>query len=191
MQAPRFAPGLLAALVFGGCAWVHQDAQLRLDPQMPVSNVGNGAALAVRVIDRRDERIIGYRGLDSKNASITTEQDLSTLVQQKLVEGFSRKGFRASVYLGELNSALTVELRQLNYTTDMDFWKGIVQTTCTLRVVTSRNGLSFDQTYVGTRKETTVEAPSAKTNDRLISAAMSTAVQRILEDDRLAFFLVN
>jgi len=183
---------LLASVpLFPGCAWVSQHATLTLAPRVAESNIGNGVVVPVRVFDRRANPIIGYRGLDSKNASITTKQDLAGLFQAKLVEGLQRKGFRALPYSGQPTDVLTVEIRQLDYTTDMDFWKGIVQTSCTLHTVVSRNGVVFDRTYLGAYKENTVEAPGAKKNERLISAAMTSAVQRLFEDDHLAAFLAN
>jgi uncharacterized lipoprotein YajG len=190
-QVKHLALAAVAAVLLNGCAWVHQDATLTLTPQIPASNIGKGANVAVRVLDRRQGRVIGYRGIDSKNASITTDQDLAALFQQKIVEGLTRKGFRAVPYVDEPAGVLTVEIRQLDYTTDMEFWKGIVQTTCALRVITSKGGVTFDQTYIGAQKDTAVEAPRARTNERLIGAAMSAAVQRLFEDDRLASFLAN
>jgi uncharacterized lipoprotein YajG len=179
------------ASLLDGCAWVSQRATLTLSPQIAESTIGNGVIVPVRVLDRRPNRVIGYRGLDSKNASITTGQDLAALVQEKILDGLQRKGFRALPYSGQPADVLTVEIRQLDYSTDLEYWKGIVQTTCTLHAAISRNGAVFDRTYLGAYKENTVEAPRAKTNERLISAAMTAAVQRFFEDDHLAAFLAN
>jgi len=194
VNAMQFLPLVLlsaAASLLNGCAWVSQSATLTLAPRITESNIGNGVIVPVRVLDRRANRVIGYRGLDSKNASITTGQDLAALFQEKILVGLERKGFRALPYSGQTAPVLTVEVRQLEYSTDMDFWKGIVQTSCTLHATVSKNGVFFDRTYLGAYKENAVEAPSAKTNERLISAAMTAAVQRFFEDDHLAAFLAN
>jgi uncharacterized lipoprotein YajG len=182
---------LAIASLLNGCAWVSQSATLTLAPRVAESGIGNGVIVPVRVLDRRPNPVIGYRGLDSKNASITTGQDLAALFQQKILDGLQRKGFRALPYSGQTAAVLTIEIRQLDYTTDMEYWKGIVQTSCTLRAVISKGGAVFDRTYLGAHKESAVEAPRAKTNERLISAAMTAAVQRFFEDDHLAAFLAN
>jgi uncharacterized lipoprotein YajG len=179
------------ASLLNGCAWVSQSATLTLAPKIAESNIGNGVIVPVRVFDRRPNRVIGYRGLDSKNASITTGQDLAALFQEKILDGLQRKGFRAVPYSGQAADVLTVEVRQLDYTTDMEYWKGIIQTSCTLHTTISKNGAFFDRTYLGAYKENAVEAPGARTNERLISAAMTAAVQRFFEDDHLAAFLAN
>ena len=57
--------------------------------------------------------------MDSKNASITTKQDLAALFQAKICDGLKQKGFRAMPYSGQPGEVFTVEIRQLDYSTDM------------------------------------------------------------------------
>src|SRR5687768_1623576 len=89
--------GLLAVglLSTGGCAWVKQKATLRPEPIVAESQIGRGVSIAVRIVDRRASKIIGYRGLDSKNASITTEQDMTAVFQKPVIDGLRKKGFDA------------------------------------------------------------------------------------------------
>lgn len=177
-------------LIFiSGCAWVHQTAHLQLNPRIPLSNIGQGISVAVKVVDKRPSQTIGYRGLDSKNAQITTEQDVTKLFQQKILEGLARKGFQATAYAGQPAPLLNVEIRQIEYTTDMDFWKGTVQAKAALRAICSKNGVTFDRTYLSEKKKTAVEAPRAETNERLINNTISEVVQRLFEDDQLVSFL--
>jgi len=181
----------VAAAVIGGCAWVPQNATLNPTPSITPSTAGNGVTVAVRVLDRRRSEIIGYRGVDSKNASIKTEQKVAPLIQEKIIEGLKRKGFSASDFEGQSGRLLTVEIRQIDYTTDMEFWKGIIQTEAVLVASTIKDGLKFEQFYTGKRKENTVEAPGAKTNERLINGAISDALQRLFEDERLIRYLAE
>lgn len=182
---------LMLAGCVGGCAWVHQNATLQLNPQIAPSGIGAGRTVVVRVNDRRATDIIGYRGLDSQNASITTKQDLVSLFESKIIEGLTAKGFKAVSFTDQSTGVLTVDVMEIKYSTDLDFMKGSMQTRAVLRVSTSKNGLYFDQNFYGTRKETIVEAPKASRNERIINAAISDAVQRIFDDDRLMLFLAN
>ena len=86
---------------------------------------------------------------------------------------------------------LTVELNTLAYTTDMDFWKGIVMTDAVLNASMMKSGVRFEQTYAGRRKETTIEAPRARTNERLLNEALAEAVKSLIEDPRLLSFLTE
>ncbi|HKS36880.1 MAG TPA: YajG family lipoprotein [Verrucomicrobiae bacterium] len=179
------------AVAFAGCAWVHQDATLKLDPAITPSSIGRDATVAVKVLDHRGSKTIGYRGLDSKNASITTDQDVAALFQAKILEGLSRKGFNAVPHGERPGRPLTVEIRQIEYKTDMDFWKGIIQAEAAINAWSVRDGASYERTYRGQRKDTTLEAPAAKANERLINGAISDALQNLLEDERLIRFLAN
>jgi uncharacterized lipoprotein YajG len=193
-MAPRsmhLAGYLIATVLLNGCAWVHQDAALRLEPAVSPSKVGNGAVVAVRVIDRRPTRTIGFRGVDSKNATITTSQDVAELFHASIVDGLTRKGFTAVSDGNRPQRLLSIEIRQIEYKTDMEFFKGLVKVETLLNATCLKDGARFNQAYRGNREETTLEAPGAKTNERLINGAISDAVQSLLEDDRLIGFLAD
>ena len=182
--------GLTAALSTG-CAWVKQNATLKLDPVVTSSQVGKGVRVAVRVTDRRPSTTLGYRGLDSKNASITTEQDVAGLFQEKVIEGLKKKGFDAVAFEGERGRVLNVEVRLIDYSTDMEFWKGIVKVQAELAAVVPKDGTRFEQVYFAERTESTAEAPRAKTNERIINSAISGALQKLFDDPRLMAFLAE
>ena len=84
---------LMLALAAGGCAWVRQTATLKPEPVVAESQVGNQVRIAVRAIDRRQSVTIGYRGLDSRNAAITTDQDVAAVFQEAVINGLKKKGF--------------------------------------------------------------------------------------------------
>ena len=184
-------PCALAAALVCGCAWKPQSATLQPAPNITPSTVGNGVTLAVRVIDKRQSDTIGYRGLDSQNAAITTTQNVATVFQEKIIKGLVRKGFSASPFEGQPGRLLIVEIRQIDYTTDMEFWKGIVKTEAALGASMIKDGVKFEQFYSGKRTENTVEAPGAKTNERLINGAISDALQRLFEDENLIRYLAE
>src|SRR5262245_12774855 len=120
---------VLVAVAFGsGCAWVPQKVTIAPHLQVPASNLGNGTTIVVKVLDTRPSLQIGYRGLDSKLAEITTDQELAPIFQQKIIEGLTQQGFKAVSSSDQPNRTLKIEIRTLQYTTDMDFWKGTVRT---------------------------------------------------------------
>lgn len=181
----------LAAALVCGCAWTPQTAALKPAPNITPSTIGNGVTIAVRVIDKRQSDTIGHRGVDSQNAAIKTTQNVAALFQEKIVEGLVRKGFSASPFEGQPGRLLIVEIRQIDYTTDMEFWKGIVKTEAVLGASMIKDGVKFEQFYSGKRTENTVEAPGAKTNERLINGAISDAMQRLFEDEHLIRYLAE
>jgi uncharacterized lipoprotein YajG len=179
------------ALTAGGCAWVRQTATLKPEPSIAASQLGKGVQVAVRAIDRRPSMTIGYRGMDSKNAAITTDQDVAAVFRQAVIDGLQRQGFDALPYQGEPGRLLTVEVRRIDYTTDMEFWKGTAKVQAELVAWTIKDGARFEQIYFAERSETIVEAPGAKTNERLINSAITAALQKLFDDRRLMNYLAE
>jgi uncharacterized lipoprotein YajG len=184
-------PLLAVVVIAAGCAWVPQNARLKVAPTVAPSEQGRGVTIAIEVLDRRMTTTIGRRGVDSEDAPITTKQNLSVLVRNALIAGYAKKGFNAIPHEGEPGRVLTVELNTLAYTTDMDFWKGIVMTEAVLTASIVKSGVRFEQVYAGRRKETTIEAPRARTNERLLNEALAEAVKGVIEDPRLLRFLAE
>lgn len=182
---------LVAAVVSAGCAWIPQTAHIRMTPVVALSDDGRGAEVAVEVLDRRMTTTLGHRGMDSQDAAITSKQNIAVLVRDALMAGFARKGFKVRAHEGGAGRVLTVELTKLEYTTDMDFWKGVVMTEAVLSARSVKSGVRFQQFYTGQRKETTVEAPRAKTNERLLNEAITGATKNLLEDPNLLRFLAE
>src|SRR5258706_4007051 len=108
-------------LALAGCAWVPQKLNIAPQVQVPTSNIGNGAAVVVKVVDTRASQRIGYRGLDSKLAEITTDQELAPIFQQKIIERLTRQGFKAMPAGDSPWRVLKGEIRAINYSTDMEF----------------------------------------------------------------------
>lgn len=174
-----------------GCAWVPQEARLKIDAGNASSDAGRGVRVAVKVYDRRAETVLGYRGVDSKNAAITTRQNLVLLFRDSIVQGLARKGFQAVDYDGETSLVLSVEIRKIEYSTDMEFWKGLIKAETWLVASMHKGGARFEQNYTGVRKLTTVEAPRAKTNERLLNEAISDAVKSLVDDPSLLRFMTE
>lgn len=182
---------LSVVIIASGCAWVPQTANIKVAPVVAPSNDGRGAEFAVEVLDGRMTTTLGYRGVDSRNAAITSKQNIAVLVRSALLEGFAKKGFKVKAHEGETETVLTVELTKLEYTTDMDFWKGIVMTDAVLIAKMVKNGVRFQQVYTGQRKDSTIEAPRAKTNERMLNEAITEATRNVLEDPNLLRFLAE
>ena len=102
-----------------------------------------------------------------------------------------KKGFDAVAFEGERGRVLNVEVRLIDYSTDMEFWKGIVKVQAELGAVVPKDGTRFEQVYFAERTESTAEAPRAKTNERLINSAISGALQKMFDDPRLMAFLAE
>jgi len=187
----RSALLVVAAAFASGCAWVPQKLIVAPRVQMPVSNVGNDAKVVVQVIDARPSLRIGYRGMDYKGAEITTDQALTPIFQQKIIEGLTQQGFQATASSEGPARVLKVEIRLLQYTTEMEFWKGTIRAKAVLQAHCKTENFSYDQGYASEREGKASEAPSAKTNAQLINGVISDVLERLLSDQRLLRTLAN
>ena len=181
----------LVALVLAGCAWVPQKVTIAPHLNLARSNAGNGALVVVNVRDLRPSLRIGYRGLDAKGAEITTDQDLGPVFQRKIIEGLAQQGFKAVSFSEEPARTLKVEIRGLQYTTDMELWKGSVRTKAAIQAHSRAGDSVYDQLYVAEKEEKTIEAPRAKTNEQLLNGVVSDVLQQLLGDPRLLALLAN
>ena len=182
---------LFVMALLAGCAWVPQKVTIAPHLQMPASNLGNGATVVVRVLDTRLSVRIGFRGLDSKLAEITTDENLASIFQQRIIEGLTRQGFKAVAASEQPARELKVEIRALQYTTDMDFWKGTIRTKASIQAHSKTEDAVYDKLYVAERQQTVMEAPGAKTNASLINGTISDVLQRLLADEKLSRLLAN
>ena len=176
---------------FSGCAWAPQRLTIKAEPQFSKSAVGNGTTVAVQVVDARPSKIIGYRGLDSALAEIHTTQDVAGIFQDKLIEGLKQKGFNAIPYDGQSLLTLRAEIRLIEYSTSTEMWKGSIQAKAVVASYSKKADRIHDRVYRAEREQAVVEAPPARTNERLINSAISEVLQRIVEDQNLTEFLAR
>lgn len=183
----RVTIAFVAVIGCVGCAFVSQNVRLNPKPELTPANFGQGAPVVVRVVDSRSSTRIGYRGMDSKLADITTEDNVPVVVQKAIMDGLKIKGFSAAPFEGQPSDRiLRVELKTLDYSTDIDFLKGSVQTKAELQAYFRNGETLYSRIYKGEVKQPSMEAPRARVNEMLINKALTDALEQMLEDGKLA-----
>ena len=172
-----------AASAAGGCAFSNQQIQLKATIQNPVSETAAGRAVHVRVADERLRTIIGRRRAGGNGGSITTQQDLSTLVRDGLQKGLRRYGFTIAAVGAADVPVLAVELRALDYeavagwlSLDIIAW-GALEATC-------KSGARRYQTFYRvdrSRGPVSFPPPVAK-NTALVNRTLSDLLMKPLTD---------
>jgi uncharacterized lipoprotein YajG len=186
MLIRRAFTGLCAVVGLAGCAFVSQNVHLAPRPQLTSLDSGHGAQVVVRVVDARPSTRIGYRGMDSKLGDIMTEEDVPGVVQKAIMDGLKAKGFSPSVFDGQPSGRiLRVELRALQYTTEVNFMKGTIQTKTELQAYFRNGETLYSHLYRGEVNQAAVEAPGAKKNEALINKSLTGALEQLLEDKGL------
>jgi uncharacterized lipoprotein YajG len=182
--------GVAVAIAVSGCAFNPQKASLAPVVNVAESNIGNGATVGFRVVDERVNKSLGRRGTAyGAAAEITTDQDVAALVQEKVKEGLTRKGFTVVDFSAPANASLTLELRALEYSTSQGFWTGGVNVDGAIKAIAARPGDSYERMYRADSEHRVVVVPTAGKNSEWINSALSELLGQVFEDVGLFRFL--
>ena len=176
---------LLLPVLVSGCVFAPQKASIAPTISVAESRVGNGVAVLVSVVDERPDKSIGKRGVGGAGADIMPAENVEVSVQNAIVDGLKRKGFRVVDVADASASKLGIEVRFLQYSLSMGFWSGGCNVKVALKAIGSGNGKTYDHLYRTDREERVQIAPTAATNEKWINDALSTTIQELLDDPAL------
>lgn len=188
---PRITLAWLTLLLLGGCALSPQLVTLHPNPRVPDANVGHGSPVQVRVVDRREDQVIGTRGgVYGKTALIRTANDLSVAIRQTVRNSLQRLGFDTTG-VGRDAPRLTVEICGLSYVPDDGALVSWVRTRACLRAVAKRGDTTYRATFRTRVKHQLLLTPDAEHNEAMITQVLERSLERLLNDDTLLQFLAG
>lgn len=180
----------IATVLFTGCAFNPQKANITPNVSILGSSEGNGVEIVVRVTDERPSKSLGRRGTAyGAAAEITAAQDLAAVAQKEIIAGLRKKGFAAMDGEAGTKAKLAVEVRLLEYTTSQGFWTGGVHIKGALKAIASKNGKNYENMYRSEKEERVMVVPTAETNEKWINDALTDVLTQLLNDKGLAMFL--
>jgi uncharacterized lipoprotein YajG len=176
-----------------GCAYIDQN--LRVAPEVTTStvNIGQGKKVILKVIDDRDEQLIGKRvnGYGMSGAKISNNQDLAEVLKDAVTQGLIKKGFELGKE-GDAAVVMKVSLRTLAYDTAMGFWTGANIGKTVIKVTaTNGAGQEYEKSYRSQKEIRTAFIGSQETNSKVVNEAFGEAVSKIFEDQELLNHLVK
>lgn len=182
---------LLCAGLVASCSGVPaQSVQLRPDVKAPSGNVGKGKPVALRVVDARADKVLGYRNADGAHtAPITVEGDLAQAVGQPLSRMLSSLGFEPSAYKEGAPRTLTVTVRELGYNAQALTVTRKVATKCTVAVRATNGPGTWEGTFPVSQEKELMMAPDENANARLINDVLSESLSLMMSDPELVQFL--
>ena len=155
------------------------------------SAAGLGKVVALKVIDARADKALGYRTTRSdKDSAIITNQDVAKVVQLKIYDSLKKSGFNVDI-VDNGPRALKVEIRNLEYSVPTGSWTGGIRVLATLNVVVKNGDTTYENLYQITNNERVVIKPDREKNEALINKTLSDVLQRLLQDQKLIALLAK
>lgn len=182
---------LLIASLLATISCTHQNQSIKLDISFDEkkSNIGNGSAIDVVVFDDRANReIIGKKVFGDEKITISPEQNLALLLEQKIKDNLSRKGF---VQGGD--KIVEIHIESLEYLARRRFFIGTSKANGELKVIVSnvRSGERFTKNFTLAVKNKHFIAPLTSTDANTINEVLQELVQDILNDKAVLKNLAN
>lgn len=181
--------GLL--ILLGGCALSPQTVSIA--PSIDTANldkIGDGKKIALDIADNRSTAVIGTRGgVYADTSEITTDADVRTPMREELVSALQAMGYRV-VQAGEpADAALSVIIDTIKYSTiDKTVGKS-VEIAAIVRVISKVGNREYTGRYRSKRTTDVLKAPDATENEKMINAAVSQVLERVLTDSELHTFM--
>ncbi|TRX75432.1 YajG family lipoprotein [Pseudomonas mangiferae] len=185
----RASLGLLAGigLALAGCALSPQ--QLSPQPKLtgPLTPIGQGQPVNVRVVDGRPSPVLGTRGglyADTSNISVQG-QDLLPRLQTETEAAVRLLGFTPSP--NAFNAPqLTLTLTELKYQSPKE---GVYVTQADIKAAfqadVQNSSRRFTGRYAASMNQRFGSAPNEQTNTKLISEVLSDALTRVFKDPNI------
>ena len=185
--------GSLAAclVLLSACANLPaQTVFLHPDVSVPTGNVGKGKNIGLRVLDERQDKIVGYRNMDtSRSAPITVEGGLTGDIGDAASKVLMELGFQVVPPSEGGSRSLTIAVRELSYKASSLTVTKKVTVKCVLAArATSGPGI-WEGSYPVSHEKEVVMTPDVDANARALNDVLTESLTSMLADPALVQFL--
>lgn len=185
--------GLLAAfgLTLVGCAHSPQNLQPQPKLMAPLSAVGQGQPVVVRVVDGRQSPVLGTRGgLYPETSAISVQgQDILPRLQAEAEAAVRLLGFTPSPNAYNAPQ-LTLTLAELKYQSPKEgMYVTEADISATFRADVQNSSRRYSGRYGASLNQRFGMAPNQETNTKLVSDVLSDALTRTFKDPTIGQLL--
>lgn len=183
----RVAILAVVALALVGCAQTSQQVRLAPKADVPQSDIGGDRPVALRVVDERDDPVLGWlenRGAD--DGEVTSDTELHRVLRASLEEALEDNGFRPTDWRDDAERRLTITIVAVDHhvgaRTPHD-----VETRVELRSEGHRNGNRLTGRTRTSETDRVSRRPNADANAAYLDAVLGRALTRVLSEEMLRF----
>lgn len=184
----RLFSTVLAAglLMLAACANAPQI--LPIQPQVARSGSSGSAAersLSVKVIDARDNEIVGYRNPQVAASVLTAAPEMIEAIEQALQSGYREQGFRVVSADESADIALEVRLTELSYARESSGIMRELKTAAAVEAVSTMQDKTVNAIYRAGQGRDSLFAPTQHDNAATMNAHVDAVLDELLSDTRL------
>jgi len=172
-------------LVAAGCAWTGQELDLKPNVTVKEASLGNGRTISVEVDDERPRKALGNK-VPEGGGEINSKREPKEIVEEALLLGLTRLGFKPIINQNINGNKLKAELRSIDYRTAVGFWASTLTVDVALKGICIVDGRhKYEKVQRGHHQESIQVVQSEENNKEYIEDAMSQAINNVLSDDGL------
>jgi uncharacterized lipoprotein YajG len=156
------------------------------------TTLGAGQSLRITVTDERTDRVLGQRAMRGMGSDLTVASDIADTLRASLSEGLRRQSFAPVDAPPRDGRALIVGIRDIRYTVSGGVVAFLITTQCSLHAQCVVNGSTpYERVYRGTHEMSVQSPDTAGANAQYVNAAISSAVNQLLDDTELSHCLAG
>lgn len=186
-----FRVGLLflTAVAFSGCIQLSPQ-RVDFQPSLKTDQLIQGDGTASLIVeDRRQDKVIGYRGgVYKETSTIVPQRPLDQVIESLAVQVLERAGIELSSAFPDYD--IGIQLDKLSYIVE-DQKASIKRTTgsAAVSIRVKKGNTTFENGYSTTQYIETVGYPTEAKNDELLNNVFDAVLQRMFSDPDLDAFL--
>jgi uncharacterized lipoprotein YajG len=188
MTMPRLLALIPLLLLLSSCATTDQRVTIAPEPpRLEPAALGNAGAVALDVVDARDDRQLGsIQALEGPPASITSSQDVAYATQLAAATALSNAGFRPTPWSDNAEPRLLIQIEHIEHTVGAGVPRE-VSTEVRLSARAWQQGRQYSASAESSVSDTVAIRPSAEANAAAIETAVTEALRRLMDRKLLEF----
>lgn len=183
---------IVAVASLAGCTFIDQKVQIAPQMELAQVDIGHGKKVAMKVVDDREDSVIGKRGTGMvQGAKITTDQDIPQLFTDAITDGLRKKGFIPAPFAESESPNLRVDIRSIEYDVSMGLWTGSNMGKASIKVLAKNGNDTYEKVYRGQSEIRTAFVASQETNAKIINGAITEVLRKMFDDRELMDFIAR
>lgn len=168
-----------------GCALTPQAVKVKPDVEIISDQTVTKKQVQLEIVDERPRQQLGKRTY-GMSAQITIAGNITDTLRQSISDGLTQKGFLVTPNKPPDGRELRVEIRDIDYKYNQGFLVNSVTVNCVIKgICLIGSSRSYENLYRGDIQENVMFIQTGTANEKYVNAAISKAINSLLNDQQL------